>query len=167
MTRFRRNLQGSRERVWITLFLFCAGMFVTWHAAGYNLGSLRRMGSGYFPLMLGVALCVFSIAIFVSPIVDGDAKQGQNAEAKSSDAQGTVATRLRAIGFILAAMIAFAALIRELGFAPVTALATFIAGLAEPDNSWTDLIALSVFITIFASLVFIVALGVPIPLIAF
>lgn len=170
----RRNSRSQRERTWIALTLFAFGAFIAWHATSYQLGSLRRMGPGYFPLMLGVAMCLFATLIFVLPNHQDTIEEIEEemADARSSATEGAVDqgnlhSRLRAVGFILGAMIVFSLMIRTAGFAPATAVTTFVAGLAEPENSLWDLGLLSVGITVFASLVFVVGLGIPVPIVAF
>ncbi|MEM7463286.1 MAG: tripartite tricarboxylate transporter TctB family protein [Pseudomonadota bacterium] len=163
----RRFLHHRHERFWVALILFAFGVFVAWHATSYELGSLRRMGPGYFPLILGLAQCLFAIMIFVSPQPPSDFDASEIPDGDLAAEKGNFQTKLRAFGFILGAMIIFAAMIRPTGFVPATAVATFVAGLAEPDNSIWDLVLLSLGITVFASLVFVVGLGVPVPLVAF
>lgn len=166
-TRTSGKRRRLRERTLISLTLFAFGAFVAWQATGYELGSLRRMGPGYFPLMLGVALCAFAAMIFVSPDPEDKTAEAVNPGAGGAIDEGNLLTRLRAFGFVLGAMIVFAVLIRPAGFAPATIAATCLAGMAEPDNGVRELVLLSVGVTVFASLVFIVALGIPVPVLAF
>ncbi len=163
----KQNHGRLRERVWVSLTLLAFGAFVAWQATSYELGSLRRMGPGYFPLMLGVALCLFSAMILLSPAPEDDIAEADNPNAGDPADEGSLLLRLRAFGFVLGAMIVFAALIRPTGFAPATAAATLVAGMAEPDNGVLSLVLLSLGVTVFASVVFIVALGVPVPVVAF
>ena len=151
-----------RERAVIAVALFALGVLVAMQAMSYDLGTLRRMGPGYFPLTLGVAQCLFAVMIFFTPIPVSE-KSGSSEELQT----GSFATRFRAFSLVLSAMIVFASIVRLTGFAPATVAATFVAGLAESHNSLFDLALLSLGVAIFASLVFVVGLGVPVPLFNF
>ncbi|MEO9652678.1 MAG: tripartite tricarboxylate transporter TctB family protein [Roseobacter sp.] len=148
-----------RERVLVALSIFAFGGYIAWHATSYTMGSLRSMGPGYFPLILGTVLCGFAVMVLVTP----DPEQ----EDAGDEDEGTLGSKLRALCFVLGGIITFAALIRHTGFAPATASATIVAALAEPDNRPLDVGLLAIGLTVGASLVFIVALGVPVPLMAF
>lgn len=154
-----QNASQMRERVLVALSIFAFGGYIAWHATSYTLGSLRSMGPGYFPLILGTALCVLAAMILVTP----DPAQ----EEAGDEDEGTLGSKLRAVCFVLGGIITFAALIRHTGFAPATASATIVAALAERDNRPLDIGLLAIGLTVGASLVFIVALGVPVPLVAF
>ena len=80
---------------------------------------------------------------------------------------GSLVTKVRAFSLVLSGMIVFASLVRLTGFVVATIAATFVAGLAEPDNSLFDLALLSFGVALFTSLVFVVGLGVPVPLFNF
>lgn len=153
----RRRRSG--ERMLIASILFVFGAAVAWQATSYELGSLRRMGPGYFPLLLGFAECVIAILIVFAPDITEGAEDNAHA--------GSLSMRFRAFGFVLAAMIVFAGLIRTFGFLPATAMATLVAGLAEPDNGLPELALLALAVAVFTSLVFIAGLGIPVPLVAF
>ena len=163
--------QNPRLQIWVALILLAAGAFVAWHATQYDIGTLRRMGPGYFPMLLGVSQCVLAAVILLTPdrqstpsldthLADGNVSDDFHNKARWR-------SHLRAFVFVLGAIVLFAALIRHAGFAPATAVATLVAGLAEPDNSVLDIVLLSIGVTIGASLIFVFALGVPIPLVAF
>lgn len=150
------------ERAVIAVALFALGVLVALQAMSYDLGTLRRMGPGYFPLMLGVAQCIFALMIFLTPI-----PIGEDPESSEAVETGTLATKVRAFILVLSGMIVFASLVRVTGFVVATIAATFVAGLAEPDNSLFDLALLSLGVALFTSLVFVVGLGVPVPLFNF
>ena len=158
-------------KLWVGLILLATGAFVAWHATQYDLGTLRRMGPGYFPLLLGVSQCVLAIVIMLTsdeqPTPSPDVTSAESKASKNLQTDDSWRSHLRAFVFVLGAIVLFASMIRHAGFAPATAMATLVAGLAEPDNSILDIVLLAVGVTIVASLIFVVALGVPIPLVAF
>lgn len=46
------------------LVLIIVGVMVGWQSVQYGLGSLSRMGSGFFPLVLGILLVLFAVMIW-------------------------------------------------------------------------------------------------------
>lgn len=159
------NIQKSgdlHERAVIAVALFALGVLVALQAMNYDLGTLRRMGPGYFPLMLGVAQCIFAVMIFLTRI-----PVGEKPETSEELETGSLVTKVRAFCLVLSGMIVFASQVRLTGFVFATIAATFVAGLAEPDNSLFDLALLSLGVALFTSLVFVVGLGVPVPLFNF
>nr|WP_306265686.1 tripartite tricarboxylate transporter TctB family protein [Pararhizobium sp. IMCC3301] len=158
-------MQRSNVSAWMSLSrltaigLFIIGASVAFSALSYEIGTLRRMGPGYFPMLLGIALCLISgMMLFERPATD-----------KQDDAtpRASVGRHLRALLFPLAGILAFAGLIKFAGFAPAVFVGAVLAGLAEPKNRLFELCLIALLITGFATLVFVYALGIPVRLVAF
>jgi hypothetical protein len=129
----------------IVFILFGAGFGIT--ASGLEMGTGLRMGPGYFPMVLAVLLCGLGLAIVVSSF------------ASINEAAGKFAWR--GMVFILAAPVFFGLTIRGLGFVPSIFFTTLIAALAGLKLRPLHAVGLSVGVTIFATLVFSYALGLP------
>ncbi|MEM7303186.1 MAG: tripartite tricarboxylate transporter TctB family protein [Pseudomonadota bacterium] len=158
----RQNWKPGGERRWIAGVLLVVGLFIAWHATNYELGSLRRMGPGYFPMMLGLATSLLACLILISPDLED-----HDGEFDGAGEEGSGRSLMRTLGFVLGAIVTFLVLVRPAGFVPAVALTTFMAGLAEPKNRVVDLCLLSIGVTVVTSLVFVVGLGIPVQLVAF
>jgi hypothetical protein len=57
---------GRSLNIWeisAAFVVFALGLFLIWQGSSYPLGSLTRMGPGYFPVALGVILLGFGAAL--------------------------------------------------------------------------------------------------------
>jgi hypothetical protein len=116
-------------------------------ALGLDMGSTLRMGPGYFPMVLAVLLVLLGLAIIFKAV------------GSEGDAVGTYAWR--GMVFILAAPVFFGLTVRGLGFVPSIFLTTLIAALAGLKVKPVYAVILAVGVTIFTTLVFSYALGLP------
>jgi hypothetical protein len=128
------------------LFILFGAIFGL-QSLGLDMGSTLRMGPGYFPMVLSVILTGLGIAVVVS------------AFGSVSEAVGNFAWR--GMLFILPAPIFFGLTVRGLGFVPSIFFTTLIAALAALKMRPVYAIALALAVTIFSTLVFSYALGLP------
>ncbi|MCZ8078487.1 MAG: tripartite tricarboxylate transporter TctB family protein [Fuscovulum sp.] len=125
------------------------GLFFGIQALGLEIGTAFRMGPGYFPLVLAVVLVIFGGLILFNAIKAG----------KDSPSIGGIAWR--GLLFILPAPIFFGLTVRGLGFVPSIFVTTLIAGLASLKMRPVYALLLAVAVTVFSTLVFSYALGLP------
>ena len=131
----------------------CAALFIGFGAffaiesLGLEIGSAFRMGPGYFPLLLAVALVLLGLVILVQAI----RVQGEPV--------GLIAWR--GILLILPAPIFFGLTVRGLGFLPSIFLTALIASFASQRMKPLTAILLSAGVTLFSFVVFSYALGLP------
>jgi len=125
------------------------GVGATVKGTSYNLGSLQRMGPGYFPVALGVLLSLIGIAIGVvewlrrKPVEAGSA---QKAAAHPPEWRGWIC--------ILGSTIAFIVLGHHAGFIAATLALVFISALGDRDNSLKDAFLLSIAMVVICVVVF-------------
>lgn len=129
------------------LFLLFA-LYFGLQSLGLELGTAFRMGPGYFPLVLSGVLAGFGLLVLFN------AFKGTG----TTDA-GTLAWR--GMLFILPAPVFFGLTVRGLGFVPAIFLTTLIAGLASLKMRLHWAFVLAVGVTLFSTLVFSYALGLP------
>lgn len=129
------------------LFLLFA-LFFGIQSLGLERGTAFRMGPGYFPLVLSGVLACFGLLVLFNAI-----RKGSGGDA------GTLAWR--GMLFILPAPIFFGLTVRGLGFVPAIFLTTLIAGLASLRMRLHWALLLAVAVTLFSTLVFSYALGLP------
>lgn len=129
----------------ILFILFGAVFGLT--ALDLEMGTTLRMGPGYFPMVLAVVLTLLGIGIVISSF------------GSVGEAVGTYAWR--GMVFILAAPVFFGLTVRGLGFVPSIFFTTLIAALAGMKMKPVYAVLLAIGVTIFTTLVFSYALGLP------
>ena len=144
----------------LPLFAFGAAVFAaSW---SYEIGELRRMGPGYFPMLLGAVLCVFAVLIVLQ-----DARE-RRAGARQAEGPAIPAVRpghvWRPVILPLAAIGLFAALLHSAGLVPAVVACVAAAGFAERSNKPLTVLVIAVATAIFVSAVFVYALGIPLRL---
>ena len=129
------------------IFLMATGVFFGWQAMGLELGTSLRMGPGYFPLVLSALLVVIGLVVLIK------------AFGREGEPLGQIAWR--GMMFILPAPVFFGLTVRGLGFVPALFVTTLIASQASVRMRPLPALALSVAVTILATLVFSYGLGLP------
>jgi hypothetical protein len=153
----------------------------------YELGSALQMGPGYYPLVLGGLLVALGVGVAVeglfrrrnsrdasvrdstpAPVPGDDAGEddpggdGDDGDDADGDERGPVPWTSMAL--VVAAIVAFALGVRELGLVPALLIATFLAALAGRRNAvWAAGIAVG--LTVLCVLIFVVALQLRLPLV--
>lgn len=117
---------------------------------GLTIGTALRMGPGYAPLMLAGGLVVIGALILIG---------GLRAAGPSGEAPSPLG--LRGFVLILGAPILFGLTVRGLGLVPAIFLATLTAAFATPRVTPARALILAAAVTIFATVVFSYALGLP------
>lgn len=128
------------------LFIFC-GLFFGAQSLSLDLGTAFRMGPGYFPLILSGVLILLGMIVLFGAMKAENEPMGEHA--------------WRGLLFILPAPIFFGLTVRGLGFVPSIFLTTLIAGFASLKMKPLAAVLLAVAVTIFSTLVFSYALGLP------
>ncbi len=123
----------------------CAGL---WIGRDYPVGTLTRMGPGFFPMMMCVAL--LGIGLFLaarSLVVAGEPLER---------------TALWPQLLILAAIVAFGLLIERVGLAVAVIAVAAVSGIAAQGLRWFELIALCLAMAAVSIALFVYLLGQPI-----
>jgi hypothetical protein len=132
------------------LILVVAGICYSWYSAeSYDLGTLRRMGPGMFPMALGVVLAGFGLALMIPAFF----RQGE-----------MLRVRIWSPIFVLTGVGGFALTINPLGLFPAIVTGVVISSLAELRPRPLAVTALCVFLCALSWLTFRVGLGLTIPL---
>jgi hypothetical protein len=112
-----------------------------------ELGTALRMGPGYAPLVLAGVLLLLGVLILLGSLRSAPEPVGRLA--------------WRGMIFLLPAPILFGLTVRGLGFVPAIFLATLLASFASPRMKPWQAVVLAAAVTLFSTLVFSVALGLP------
>jgi hypothetical protein len=127
------------------------GLAFGYASVGYELGTALRMGPGYFPLVLSGVLVLLGVAIIAEGFL-----------APEPGSIGPVPWR----GLVLlgGALFIFGFTVRGLGLAPSLAIAIFMSAFASHRTGLVGAAVLTIGLTLFCVLIFVYALGLPLPL---
>jgi uncharacterized membrane protein YidH (DUF202 family) len=117
-------------------------------AHGYTLGTLTRMGSGFFPTVIGVLIAIMGLIIAIRAIL----------KPESSEPVPTI--EFRPVIFIALAIIVFGILIDDYGLVAALAALIVIARLAGREGSLAELALMVVVLITVVIGIFIYALNI-------
>ena len=151
MRRWSAQVSDARDVCAGLLFLGFGGVALSL-VGDYSIGSVMRMGTGYFPLLIGALLCALGAFILL---------RGLAFSAEQVGLAGLFSLRpgLSVIG----AVVAFAVLLPSLGLALAALAMTVLSGLARRKANLTELTVLGSALGGFSALVFAWALGLNLP----
>ncbi len=125
------------------------GLFIVTEASSYRLGTLLRMGPGYFPRLLGVVMLLLGLLMIVT------ARPGGLGISASRE-------QWRGTAFLGAAFAAFVLTIEPLGMLASVTVTVFLAAMANHRTPVGTALVLAVLTAIGCTLLFSVALGLQI-----
>ncbi len=144
------------------LFLFGATVFVaSW---SYEIGHLRRMGPGYFPMLLGATLCTLAVLIALQEMKKRTSRDTRASRMAPSFA--VLRPDWRPLLLPLLAILLFAALLETAGLVPAVIASVLTAGFAERSNVPVVVMGIAIVTAIFISVVFVQLIGIPFRLFA-
>jgi hypothetical protein len=143
-------MRALNKEVFAGIVLLAVGSYFLVTALGYGLGTARRFGPGFFPLIVGSALVLVSIAIIGLAL-------------RSSAATLRVSWRpLITIGLGISL---FVVVIPRFGLVPAVWLSAFLAAFGEREATLLKSALLASGICFGVIAIFRYGLGVPIPLV--
>lgn len=137
-----RELPGALVLAALAAFFFAGSLDLPF-------GALRRLGPGYFPLMLSILLGGLSVAIVLT-------------EARPEHDSDEV-FKLRPFLAVLGAILVFAATIRTLGLVPAIFLTVAVAAAGDRSSRLFPVLALAAAVSAGIWAVFTLGLGTSVP----
>lgn len=126
-----------------------AGAVAMYHSVtAFNLGTLARMGPGYFPTLVSGLLILCGIAIVIPALLR---------------AGPMPVIEFRPLIWISLSTLAFALLLIPFGMIPAIIAQTVLAGISDSKLTWKGSLALAGTVAIGATLIFRVGLGLHVP----
>lgn len=122
----------------------------------YNIGSPARMGPGFFPLVLGMVLVGFGVAVAIKGLLAGEG--GEDGEGEIGGIEW------RALLLITAGVLFFGLTVRGLGAGPALFGAIFLGALGRSRTTPLEALAIAVALTVLSVVIFIVLLQLRLPL---
>lgn len=138
---------------WGGILMFLLGLGALFQGMTYKVGTLSRMGPGFFPLSLGVLLALMGAAIFITAKTD---------QAKVKEEP--LPHEWRAWFLIVLSLVAFIVLGIYGGLLPATFAVVFISALADRENTLKQALLLSLGISVVCVVIFWWALDMQFPL---
>ncbi|MHA6691599.1 tripartite tricarboxylate transporter TctB family protein [Devosia sp. A449] len=111
----------------------------------YNFGSVRQMGAGFFPVVLGYLLSAIGLGCCFT--------------ALRTKGQPITGVELRPVILLSLSVIVFGASIRSLGLVPAVSLSVILASLASEEFHIVRALVLAAGLSVFCVLTFIYGLG--------
>jgi hypothetical protein len=142
----------------ILFILIGVGAFAI--AQDYPMGTMHRMGPGMFPLLISALITLVGIGLAVQAL---RAKRIATDQALAHRPTITF-TALRALFFVMLALLAFAILIRPAGLFLATSTLVFISTRAEPGRGVLGSIILALTLACVSAAIFVYGIGLPISL---
>jgi hypothetical protein len=144
------------------VLLVVLGIAVVVAGVGYGMGTLRQMGSGFFPVVLGALLAAIGAALLFS----AGRTAGEGTHEPPAEMAHLAGPVLQWRGWlcIAGAALAFVVLGAHGGLVPASFASVFIAALGDRGNSVRAAAALAAALTVAGVLVFHHGLHLMLPL---
>jgi hypothetical protein len=144
----------GRGDYWGGTLMMVIGLWAAYAGTTYDIGTLQRMGPGFFPVALGVILTLVGAGIALTP---------GNRIATPGGIWGRL-PEPRAWILILGSIAAFVVVGRYGGLLPATAAVVFISAFADRKNSLLNAVLLTAAMILICVVVFWWALKLQFPL---
>lgn len=149
-----------KQKYYSAGFMLLIGVFTALGSVDYGMGTLGRMGPGYFPLLLGILLSVIGILIAVTP----DSPDEIRADEQQEPLSAIVRRHIRPWSATVGGIIAFIVIGKFGGLVPATFVLIFVSALGDPKNSLKASFWLAVGVVAFAIAAFHYGLQLQFPL---
>jgi Tripartite tricarboxylate transporter TctB family len=142
--------------------LLATGAAAVVAGSGYGMGTLRQMGSGFYPVVLGMLLALIGVVLLATATRSPEAHLAM-APAETAHLSGPV-VQWRGWLCILGGALAFVVLGQHGGLVPASFVSVFVAALGDRNNSVRDAALLAALLTILGVVVFHYGLHLLLPL---
>jgi hypothetical protein len=140
----------ANKDFWAGVVLITIGTLAVLIARDYALGTVLRMGPGYFPTLLGGLIVLAGIYVLVKGLRSVDRIEG--------------GWSLRALIVLPLSLVLFGFLMHRAGLVPALVVLIFGSAAAGSEFRLVEIAALTVVLTALSVVVFVWGLGLPYPL---
>lgn len=131
------------------LALTVIGLFAAYYAhEHYEIGNLRRMGPGFFPVSLGLTLAVLGVLVALPAWF----RQGP-----------AIQPAWKALSLVTLSLIVFSFALKSLGLIVATSLAVWLSSMPDRTIQWKNRALLCAGVSAVTYLIFIMGLGMLLP----
>lgn len=135
------------RNAWVGAMFTAVGAAAVLFGRELTMGSAGRMGPAYFPTILGVLMILVGVAAFVRALL----RQGEALEGFHP----------RELVLVAGAVVGFGLVLRGAGLVPAVMLLVLGSGFASDQFNFKRFALLAAGLALFATLVFVKGLGVP------
>jgi hypothetical protein len=147
----RNDLLGNRDFLAGAVFILI-GVAAVAVARDYPFGTAMRMGSGYFPTVLGAVLVLLGAWVMARGLRSGDRVKGE--------------WGWKPLGFVALAFVLFGLLMPRLGLLPALAAAILVSALGGREFRVKEALVLAALVSALTAIVLLAVLKMPYPLVA-
>ena len=144
--------------------MLALGVAVVAAGLGYDVGTLREMGPGYFPVVLGALLAAIGAAMLASTR-RRTSDAAPQPPAEMAHLAGPV-VQWRGWLCIVGGVLSFVVLGEHGGLVPASFVSVFVAAMGDRGNSWRAAAGLAAVMTVLGVVVFHDGLHLLLPLFA-
>jgi hypothetical protein len=144
-------MSRNPKDLWTGVLFIAVGLAAIFFVRGHQIGTAMRMGPAYFPTMLGILQVLIGLAVLLRALVRPGLPLGQFALGK--------------IALVLGAIVLFGLLLRGLGLIIAIIAIVVLSAYASNHFRWPVAMALAVGIAVCSAVIFVLLLGIPIPMI--
>ena len=130
------------------IFLTALGLFFAIYAQRYSMGTLNRMGAGYFPVVLGVIMALLGLLVAVPAWFR--AGEGPDVSWKT-------------LFLVIGSVVLFGLTLNTLGLMFASMITVVVASLADHDITWRTRALMAIGVAPIIYMIFIFGLGMIIP----
>jgi hypothetical protein len=134
---------------WIGAIFIVLGLGAVFTRGELAMGTSFRMGPAFFPVVLGILLAVIGVA----GVLRSFFRHGEPMEK----------LHLKPLALVTLAVVLFGILMRGAGLVPAAVVLVLVSAFAHPRFSWKEAGLLAAGLAVFAYVLFIKLLGLPIP----
>ncbi|HEY1147053.1 MAG TPA: tripartite tricarboxylate transporter TctB family protein [Pseudoduganella sp.] len=135
---------------WSGVIFLCMGLAAVIIGRDYSMGTAGRMGPGYFPTILGGILAIIGVIAMVRSFM------------RPGEAVGRF--YVRNLLLVLVAVLLFGFLMRDAGLVPAILAVVLVSAYASPKFTWGSSLLIAIGLAVFAVVVFVKLLGLPMPI---
>ncbi|WP_395408006.1 tripartite tricarboxylate transporter TctB family protein [Pseudoduganella sp. UC29_106] len=135
---------------WTGVIFLCMGLAAVIIGRDYTMGTAGRMGPGYFPTILGGILAVIGVIAMIRSF------------ARPGEAIGRF--YIKNLLLVLVAVLLFGFLMRDAGLVPAILAVVLVSAYASPKFTWGPSLLIAIGLAVFAVVVFVKLLGLPMPI---
>ena len=148
-----RNLKIRNQKDFgAGLMYMVIGLFFTFMATQYPMGTPAKMGPGYFPFWLGIVMTALGLFILITSL-------GAKAAIEKIPP-----FNWRVIGLIIGSVVLYGILLPTMGFIVAVFVLVFVSASASHEFHWKGTLVNATFLIVFTYSVFVLGLKLQFPL---
>lgn len=148
----------NRKEFWASFLMLFIGIATIIGSQNYQMGSLVRMGPGYFPFMLGILLTAIAVLILFSPesLTDDGAAEDEIVL--------TLGEQITTWALVIGSVILFIIIGKYGGLIPATFVMCTLAALGDKGNTWKTAVIIGIVMSIVSAALFVYGLQIQFPM---